>query len=281
MLIDAATRANLELTATLSGERQGSLIAAIDRTVTGAGARLLARRLAGPSTDPATIDRRLDAVAWMLADTGRRQAIRDELAAAPDLARALSRLTLDRGGPRDLAAIGDGLADRRAPSAASAGRRRCRRRDRRTRSRRLPAAPPDLVAALAAALADDLPHLKRDGGFVRDGYRAELDESRKLRDESRRVIAGLQAGYAADTDIRALRIKHNNVLGYFIEVGANARRRRCSSRRSTRASSTARRWQAPSASPPPSLPTLRRKSPAPANARWRSSWRSSPHSSPT
>ena len=81
--------------------------------------------------------------------------------------------------------------------------------------------PAALADQLAAALADELPHLKRDGGFVRPGFRAELDEARQLRDESRRVIAGLQAGYAADTDIRTLRIKHNNVLGYFIEVGAN------------------------------------------------------------
>ena len=120
MLIDAATRTNLELTATLSGERRGSLIAAIDRTVTGAGARLLARRLAGPSTDPSVIVERLDAVGWMLEDTGRRQAVREDLASAPDLARALSRLTLNRGGPRDLAAIRDGL-DAAARIAARIG----------------------------------------------------------------------------------------------------------------------------------------------------------------
>src|SRR5579871_6567196 len=108
MLIDAATRTNLELSTTLSGERQGSLVAAVDRTVTGAGARLLAQRLASPSTDPALIGRRLDAVGWMLAATGRRQAIRDELGRTPDLARALARLMLNRGGPRDLAAIAAG-----------------------------------------------------------------------------------------------------------------------------------------------------------------------------
>ncbi len=224
MLIDAATRANLELAATLSGERRGSLIGAVDRTVTGGGARLLARRLAGPSTDPEVIAGRLDAVAWMLADGGRRAAIRAALAAAPDLSRALSRLQLDRGGPRDLAAIGDALAaaavlaaalaEGAAPPAelAAVGAALARRPER-------------LQAELAAALADELPHLKRDGGFVRPGFRAELDEARGLRDQSRRVIAGLQAGYAADTDIRTLRIKHNNVLGYFIEVGAgNAER---------------------------------------------------------
>ena len=221
MLIDAATRANLELTQTLSGAREGTLVAAIDRTVSSTGARLLARRLSGPSTDPATIDRRLDAVAWMLAGGGHRQAIRDELAVTPDLARALSRLTLNRGGPRDLAAIGAGLAVavRLAARIGGAGDAPPEIAEAAVA---LAAAPASLVAALDAALADELPHLKRDGGFVRDGYRPDLNESRKLRDESRRVIASLQAGYAADTDIRALRIKHNNVLGYFIEVGANA-----------------------------------------------------------
>jgi DNA mismatch repair protein MutS len=221
MLIDAATRANLELTRTLSGARPGSLVAAIDRTVTAAGGRLLARRLSGPSTEVEVIGRRLDAVAWLLADSGRRSAIRDALAAAPDLARAFSRLSLDRAGPRDLAAIRDGLSvaaslagaiatgDGPAPPAEIA--------DARTA---LAAAPAGLVQALSAALADDLPLVKRDGGFVAAGYRDDLDQARKLRDDSRRIVAGLQAGYARDTGVRNLRIKHNNVLGYFIEVAA-------------------------------------------------------------
>ena len=218
MLIDAATRINLELAATLSGERRGSLIAAIDRTVTGGGARLLARRLAGPSTDPEVISARLDAVAWMLADGSRRRAIRDGLAAAPDLSRSLSRLKLDRGSPRDLAAIGDAL-DAAAGVLAALGE--ALPSELAAVAEALARRPAALGEQLAAALADELPHLKRDGGFVRLGFRAALDEARHLRDESRRVIAGLQAGYAADTDIRTLRIKHNNVLGYFIEVGAN------------------------------------------------------------
>jgi DNA mismatch repair protein MutS len=219
MLIDAATRANLELTATLSGERRGSLLAAIDRTVTGGGARLLARRLAGPSTDVAVIARRLDAVAVMLADLGRRQTIREQLAAAPDLARALSRLMLDRGGPRDLAAILAGLEAATRIGGVLEQRREELPDEIAEAARALAAVPEDLSAALRATLADDLPHLKREGGFVRDGHHLELDEARKLRDDSRRVIAGLQSGYAADTDIRNLRIKHNKVLGYFIEVG--------------------------------------------------------------
>ena len=220
MLIDAATRTNLELTTTLSGERQGSLIAAINRTVTGAGARLLARRLAGPSTDPDLIARRLEAIAWMLDDTARRANLRESLAAAPDLARALSRLTLDRGGPRDLAAIRDGL-DRATTIAKPIVVGEGLPEEVGEAASRLGSAPRDLVDLLSAALADELPHLKRDGGFVRPQYSAELDEARNLRDESRRVIAGLQADYAAETDIRTLRIKHNNVLGYFIEVSNN------------------------------------------------------------
>ncbi len=219
MLIDAATRANLELAATLSGELRGSLIAAIDRTVTGAGARLLVGRLAGPSTDPSAIGRRLDAVAWMLAGPQRREAIREALAVAPDLARALSRLMLDRGGPRDLAAIRDGIDAARAildelTPAGSLPEEVAGAAEAIARS------PEHLSEKLTAALDVDPPHLKRDGGFVRAGHDRGLDEARSLRDESRRVITGLQSGYAADTEIRSLKIRHNNVLGYFIEVGA-------------------------------------------------------------
>jgi len=221
MQIDAATRANLELTQTLSGSREGSLAAAIDRTVTGAGARLFARRLAGPSTDPAVSGARLDAIAWLLGDRSRRDGIRADLKAAPDLARALSRLTLDRGGPRDLAAISGGLAAAVA-IAARIGTAPDVPAEVAAAVAALSATPVELVAEIEAALADELPLLKRDGGFVREGYRAGLDEARRLRDESRRVIASLQARYAADTAVRTLRVKHNNVLGYFIEVGSAA-----------------------------------------------------------
>ena len=234
MLIDAATRANLELTATVSGERRNSLTWAVDRTVTGAGARLLARRLSGPATDPGVIDRRLDAIAWMLADTARRQGLRDALAAAPDISRALSRLAMNRGGPRDLAAVRDGLtvARRLATSVGRADEPPAA--EIAAAAAALGRAPVDLIDALTAALSDDLPLLKRDGGFVRDGFRGDLDESRRLRDQSRRVIAGLQVGYAGDTDIRNLRIKHNNVLGYFVEVGPNAADRMMSAPLNTR-----------------------------------------------
>src|SRR4051794_31840994 len=214
--IDAATRANLELMRTLAGERRGSLCETIDRTVTVAGARLLSQRLAAPPTDPAAVGRRLDSVALFAADAGTRSDVRSQLAAAPDLARSLARLVLERGGPRDLAAVRDGLV-----AATELARRLAALEmpDEIAEAVIALAAPGDaIVAALSAALADDLPYLKRDGGFVRAGYDSALDETRALRDESRRVVAALQARYADETGIRALKVRHNNVLGYFVEV---------------------------------------------------------------
>src|SRR5712671_5576617 len=214
LMIDAATRANLELMRTLSGERRGALIGAIDRTVTAAGARLLGQRLAAPLTDPDTIAKRLDAVALFVADGLVRGDVRVQLGAAPDLARSLSRLVLARGGPRDLAAVRDGLA------AAAELARRLRQiaalpEEMAMAAQALVAPPTEITAALVAALGDDLPYMKRDGGFVRAGYDAPLDETRSLRDESRRVVAALQARYAEETGIKGLKIRHNNVLGYF------------------------------------------------------------------
>ncbi|RIK97927.1 MAG: DNA mismatch repair protein MutS [Proteobacteria bacterium] len=219
MAIDAATRANLELMRTLGGERAGSLLDAIDRTVTVAGSRLLAQRLAAPLTDAGAIAQRLDAVAAFVDDTAARDDLRSMLRGAPDMARALARLALDRGGPRDLAALCDGIAAADRVLARLSG---------------MTEPPAEIAAALTAlarpsraladelsrALAEQLPLIKRDGGFVRTGYEASLDEARGLRDESRRVIAGMQARYADETGIKALKIKHNNVLGYFIEVAA-------------------------------------------------------------
>jgi DNA mismatch repair protein MutS len=214
--IDPATRANLELTRTLSGAREGSLLATIDLTVTPAGARLLAERLASPLTDPTAINLRLDSLDFLVEAAPMRDALRRALAHAPDFLRALARLSLDRGGPRDLAAIRDGLA--------AAG----------TLASILEAAdlPPELLSAYArlhadcgalerdlqSTLADDLPLLKRDGGFVRANALEALDEARRLRDESRRVIAELQASYAEQAGVRQLKIKHNNFLGFYIET---------------------------------------------------------------
>ena len=215
MEIDAATRRNLELAETLAGELRGSLLACIDRTVTGSGARLLAAQLAAPLTDPAAINARLDAVAFLAGDERLRPALRQGLRRTADMARAMARLGLGRGGPRDLAALRDTLAEtahlRALPDAA--------------------ALPPLLAAAfrdlgahwpledrLRRALAPELPLLARDGGFIAADYLPALDELRLLRDESRRMVANLQARYAAETGVAALKIRHNNVLGYHIEV---------------------------------------------------------------
>jgi len=221
MEIDAATRRNLELTASLGGERGGSLLAVIDRTVTGGGARLLATRLAAPLTDPVRINRRLDMVGFFAEDAGLRRAAREELRRCPDIERALSRLSLGRGGPRDLAAVRDGLARARALQTVLAG----------AEGAATAPAPEGIAEAardlgehgvlidrLARALAEELPMLVRDGGFIARGYSAALDEQRTLRDESRRLIAALEARYREETGAGALKIRHNNVLGYFVEV---------------------------------------------------------------
>ncbi len=217
--IDASTRANLEMTRTLGGERQGSLLHAVDLTATPAGSRLLAERLAGPLTDPARIAARLDAVGFAASDRRRRAEVRTTLKRTPDMARALSRLSLGRGGPRDLAALRDGLAAAYALSgrlleepdlpaelaeaAAGAGR-----------------IDASLSLLLGAALADELPLQSRDGGFIRAGHDLALDEARELRDDTRRIVAALQARYVEHTEVRTLKIKHNNFLGFFIEVTA-------------------------------------------------------------
>jgi DNA mismatch repair protein MutS len=219
LAIDQATRSNLELVRTLAGERRGSLLAAIDRSVTAAGSRLLAQRLAAPLTDPEAIRHRHDGVEFFVADAAARADTRERLAAAPDLARALARLVVGRGGPRDLAAIRDGITAA-AGLAAELERNAALAAELAQAAQALRRPAPALATELAAALADELPHLKRDGGFVRAGYDAALDEARALRDESRRVIAALQARYADAAAVRALKIRHNNVLGYFVEVTA-------------------------------------------------------------
>jgi DNA mismatch repair protein MutS len=216
MAIDAATRRNLELTRSLGGGREGSLLAAIDRTVTGAGARLLETRLNGPSTDPGLIRARQDALAYFHEDAEGRRATRERLRKVPDLERALSRLALDRGGPRDLAAIRDGLAAAaRLRDALGGDLPEVLAAARQALDGHRP-----LADLLETALVAEPPLLVRDGGFVAPGHDRELDETRRLRDEGRGVIAELQAEYVRRSGVNALKIRHNNVLGYFIETPA-------------------------------------------------------------
>ncbi len=218
MSIDAATRANLELVRRLDGERSGSLLTTIDRTVSGLGARLLAERLTAPSTDLAEIEARLEDVATLLSAERQRDSLRKVLRGAADMPRAVSRLSLGRGGPRDLAALSAGLkAALAACDALGNGAGSANLSGHIDICRAIPKA---LAERLKAALSEDLPLQARDGGFIADGYDEKLDEQRGLSRNARGVIAQLQARYAETTGVKSLRVRHNNVLGYFIEVTA-------------------------------------------------------------
>ncbi|RLJ52111.1 DNA mismatch repair protein MutS [Litoreibacter meonggei] len=215
MQIDAATRRNLELSQTLNGTRKGSLLDTIDRTLTAGGARLLDRRLSSPSTHLEELHARLDSVETFSTEAKLRTELRGELRRVPDMDRALSRIAMNRGGPRDLVSLRTGLEqclilhELLISADLSPTIQEC---------------TTDLVghdqtiSLLQSTLVAEPPLLTRDGGFVAAGYDAELDEMRKLRDEGRKIIAEHQAEYAAETGISTLKIKHNNVLGYFIET---------------------------------------------------------------
>ena len=213
MQIDAATRRNLELVRAQSGGRADALLGAIDRTVTAGGGRLLERRVAAPSTRLDVIRQRLDAVEWAVTEETGRGSIRSALRRAPDMDRAVSRLSLERGTPRDLAAVRGGLDAAASLFARLSGTE-------------LPVdltpldGLDDLRDILGRALVDEPPARLSDGGLIATGHDAELDEARALRDEGRDVIAGLQGRYAEETGIASLKIKHNNVLGYFVETTA-------------------------------------------------------------
>ena len=215
--IDAATRANLELTRTMNGQRDGSLLASIDVSVTAAGGRLMAQRLAAPLTDVAMIARRQEAVAFFVDRAPLRMNLRQNLRAAPDMSRALSRLAMQRGGPRDLSCLRDALVAARETARILSGLAPLP--DELAEAfGALQRLPDNLENRLGAALSDDLPLNKRDGGFVRAGFEPQLDETRGLRDESRRVIASMQVRYCELAETKQLKVKHNNFLGYFIEV---------------------------------------------------------------
>jgi len=220
MEIDAATRRNLELTETLTGERRGSLLATIDRTVTGAGARLLSARLSAPLTEVATIERRLDMVAFFVERDGVRERLRTLLRACPDVERGLSRLSLGRGGPRDLGQIRDALAQIPAlRNVLALGG--------------LDSPPAGLVAAaqrlgehsvlverLDSTLAAELPLNARDGDFIAPGAHPALDELKTLEKEGKGVLLRLEQRYASETGVASLKLRHNNIIGYHIEVPA-------------------------------------------------------------
>ena len=217
MELDAATRASLEITRARDGGAAHTLLAASQRTVSAAGARMLAEVLSAPLTDPATIAARQDAWCWLRDTPNETAKIRAALRGAPDMARALARLSLGRGGPRDLAALRDGLAAGHAAAAALAGLVPALLAELRSA---LDIAP-DLRTLLTAALADPAP-VRLDDGAIIAGYDAELDAERGLRDDSRRVIATLQLDYAQKYGVASLKIRHHAQLGYVVEAPAAA-----------------------------------------------------------
>ena len=219
MEIDASTRANLELIRTLSGERKGSLLETIDRTVTGAGARRLQTMLSAPSTNLSVIHKRQASITAFVDNAQLRTAMRDLLKSAPDMERALARIAVGRGGPRDLGMIRDGLE---VAATIRANLLPFEDAPLQTLAARLEQseAIKALHDLLQKALNDELPTMERDGGFIRSGYAPKLDELKSLKDNSRKAIAELQTRYKRATSIDTLKITYNNVLGYFIDVTA-------------------------------------------------------------
>ncbi|HUB49896.1 MAG TPA: DNA mismatch repair protein MutS [Acetobacteraceae bacterium] len=218
MAMDAATRASLEIQRARDGGDRHTLLAAVQRTTTPAGARLLAGWLAAPLTDPAAIAARQDAWSWLLANPDAAQKLRTALRQAPDIARALARLSLNRGGPRDLAALRDGLAAAHQAEAALEGPLPANL----STARAALAMDPALAQTLSDALADPVPHRLEDGSVIRSGFDGELDAERSLRDDSRRVLATMQLDCAQRYGVASLKIKHHAQLGYVIEVPAAA-----------------------------------------------------------
>ena len=217
MQIDGATRRNLELSQTLSGSRKGSLLDTIDRTLTAGGGRLLDRKLSSPSTDLSELQDRLDAVEAFSTAASLRTDLRDALRKVPDMDRALSRIAVNRGGPRDLVSLRTGLEQCLTLHKMLSNTELAPAVERAVTDL---GGHDDILGLLQQTLNAEVPLLARDGGFVASGYHAELDEMRQLRDDGRKIIAERQAQYAAETGISALKIKHNNVLGYFIETTA-------------------------------------------------------------
>ena len=218
--IDAATRESLEITATMSGARAGSLLGAVDRTVTGAGARLLAQDLSAPLMDQEMIEARLGLVQLLHDDPLLRDQLRAALRALPDIGRALGRIAVGRGSPRDLGQLRDGLNEARML---------------RERLGRLPDQPlllqqllpaldghGALVDSLSRALVPTPPTEAANGGYIADGYDPALDELRRMAGDGRRAIAALEASYRERTGIASLKIRHNGVLGYHVEVPARS-----------------------------------------------------------
>ncbi|MFO0824570.1 MAG: DNA mismatch repair protein MutS [Gemmataceae bacterium] len=220
LALDEVTRRSLELTRTLrDNQREGSLLSVLDRTVTPMGARLLHDSLLAPLTDTLAIDARLDAVEEILKDHKLRGQLRELLEACADIQRLTTRVSTARANPKDLAAIARTLRKLPAVKAKLAGRRSPLLQDLEKRLELCP----DIRELLDKALTDDPPYIAKDGGTIKNGYNAELDELRTLMTEGKNWIARYQAQEITRTGIASLKVQYNQVAGYYIEVSnANA-----------------------------------------------------------
>lgn len=218
MVIDPATRKSLEIHTTQAGQKIGSLLDTIDYTLTAAGSRTLSFYLSAPLTNAEQINQRLDAVEFLIQHQNVYTYLREVLKLCPDMERALSRLNLGRGNPRDLGAVRDGLAQAQQLKQSLA-------------SLQLPLLLQktleklghfgQIIDKLSRALGDTLPFHTRDGNFIASDYNSDLDSFRYFRDHSKEHLTKLQEDYIARTGVSTLKIKHNNIIGYHIDVGAS------------------------------------------------------------
>jgi DNA mismatch repair protein MutS len=215
MEIDGATRQNLELLKTMRGTRKGSLVSIIDYTKSSMGGRLLQRRLSAPLCDKSAIEQRLDEVSVFLSTPRLLDDVEVIMKTVPDIERALARITIGRGGPKDLITIRDGLDKSEALRSKTF---EIQSLEAIYEESTLTNSCNQLKTQLQSALMDNVPLFARDGGFIQDGYSPKIDQLRALKTDSKKLIAGLQANYAEKTGVNTLKINYNNVLGYFIEV---------------------------------------------------------------
>jgi DNA mismatch repair protein MutS len=214
LVLDDTTRINLELIDNQSGERRGSLLAVIDRTVTPIGARRLKQWILYPLLDESAIRERHDGVQELVESFSLRQDLRQALAQIQDLERLAGRAVAGTANPKDLVAIKQTLQAVRALHSRleSVGA------DILQRTRADLADLPEVAGLIARAIVDDPPFSIKEGGFIRNGYDAELDELRAIRTDAKNWIARFEAGERSRTGIQSLKVRYNRVFGYYIEI---------------------------------------------------------------
>ncbi len=213
--IDASSRQSLEITKALNGQTNGSLLGSINQTVTSGGARLLQERLNCPSTSVKEIIKRQDLVSFFVLNHSIMTKCRDILKQTPDMQRSLSRLGLDRGTAKDLGTIRNCLrtidkiqslmTDCEIPVLLEAFVKRLEGFD-------------ELLQSLTSALIENSSATEKGEYIICSEYDESLKEFRRLKHEAQDLIFDLQARYVNITNINSLKIKYNNVLGYFVET---------------------------------------------------------------